>query len=80
MENKIGIINYGVAGNIASVKKTIDRAGGSSIIVDNPKDFELIDKVVIPGVGSFKDAMLELKNDNFLEPLLNFDRPILGWV
>ena len=78
MENKIGIINYGVAGNIASVKKTIDRAGGSSIIIDNPKDFELIDKVVIPGVGSFKDAMLELKNDNFLEPLLNFDRPILG--
>ena len=45
MSDLIGIVNYGVAGNIASVKKTIDRAGGSSIIVDNPKIDDRIDEI-----------------------------------
>jgi len=78
MNNKIGIINYGIAGNIHSVCKAITKAGGNTLIINTPVQFNLVDKIVIPGVGSFKGAMLELKNDNFINKLKNFDKPILG--
>jgi imidazole glycerol-phosphate synthase subunit HisH len=74
----IGIVNYGIAGNIHSVKKAIDQAGGKTLVINKPSDFNLVDKLVIPGVGSFKDAMQELENDNFIELIQEFDRPILG--
>ena len=78
MNNIIGIINYGIAGNIHSVKKAIEKAGGNTLVINSPTDFGLVDKIVIPGVGSFKDAMHELENDGFIDPLKEFNKPILG--
>ena len=78
MNNIIGIVNYGVAGNIHSVKKAIEKAGGKTLVINKPSDFNLVDKLVIPGVGSFKDAMQELESDNFIESIQEFDKPILG--
>jgi glutamine amidotransferase len=78
MSNIIGIVNYGIAGNIHSVKKAIEKAGGDTLVVNSPSDFDLVDKIVIPGVGSFKDAMHELKKDGFIDSLKEFKKPILG--
>jgi len=78
MSNLIGIVNYGIAGNIHSVKKAIEKAGGKALVINTPSDFDLVDKIVIPGVGSFKDAMQELNNDDFIESLKSFNKPILG--
>ena len=78
MTNIIGIINYGIAGNIHSVKKAIEKAGGKTLIINQVSDFELVDKLVIPGVGSFKDGMKELDNDDFINPIKDFKKPILG--
>ena len=78
MNNIIGIVNYGIAGNIHSVKKAVERAGGKTLVINSPSDFDLVDKLVIPGVGSFKDAMQELENDNFISPIQEFSKPILG--
>tara|TARA_B100000787_G_scaffold130018_1_gene98926 strand:- start:2296 stop:2907 length:612 start_codon:yes stop_codon:yes gene_type:complete len=78
MNNLIGIVNYGIAGNIHSVKKAVEKAGGSALVINKPEDFDLVDKIIIPGVGSFKDAMQELKNDGFIKSLKNFSGPILG--
>jgi imidazole glycerol phosphate synthase glutamine amidotransferase subunit len=78
MDNLIGIVNYGISGNIHSVKKAIERAGGNTMVINTPSDFNLVDKVIIPGVGSFKDAMQELNNNGFVEPLKRFTKPILG--
>ena len=78
MSDIIGIVNYGIAGNIYSVKKAIEKAGGDTLVINSPSDFDLVDKIVIPGVGSFKDAMQELKNDGFIDLLKEFNRPILG--
>ena len=78
MDNIVGIVNYGVAGNIHSVKKALEKAGGKTLVLNSPSDFEIVDKLVIPGVGSFKGAMQELTNDGFIEPLRNFKKPILG--
>ena len=78
MNNIIGIINYGIAGNIHSVKKAIERAGGKTLVINDSSDFDLVDKLVIPGVGSFKDAMQELENGNFISSIQEFTKPVLG--
>ncbi len=78
MNNLIGIVNYGTAGNIHSIKKAIKKADGDLILLNQPSDFNKVDRLVIPGVGSFKDAMKELNENNFIDVLLNFKKPILG--
>jgi len=78
MSNIIGIVNYGIAGNIHSIKKAIEKAGGETLIINTPEQFHKADKLVLPGVGSFKDAMQELENDGFLELLTHNTKPILG--
>lgn len=76
----IGVIDYGVAGNTHSIKKAIGKAGGSVCLVKQAVDLNKVDKIVIPGVGSFKDAMQELSNDGLLEPLKTAmkQKPTLG--
>jgi len=78
MSNIVGIVNYGIAGNIHSIKKAIKEAGGKTVIINKPEQFNEVDKLVLPGVGSFKDAMQELKNDGFLVALKDNKKPILG--
>lgn len=78
MKKLIGIVNFGIAGNIHSVKKAIEKAGGKTIVIDKVSDFKAIDKLVIPGVGSFKESMKELKNDGLIESIKEFKRPVLG--
>ena len=78
MSNVIGIVNYGVAGNIHSIEKAIKKAGGKVLIIKSVEDFKSVDKVVIPGVGSFKEAMQELENDGFIDVLRSFDKPMIG--
>lgn len=67
--NRLGLVNYGIAGNIHSIKKALEKASAEVIIINNKNEFEKVDKIVIPGVGSFKDAMEELKKDDLLESL-----------
>lgn len=69
MSQLIGLINYGIAGNTHSIKKAIEKAGGSVKIINTADELASVDKIVIPGVGSFKDAMQELTKDGLLEPL-----------
>ncbi|MBF7071571.1 imidazole glycerol phosphate synthase subunit HisH [Aliarcobacter butzleri] len=80
MSNLIGIVNYGIAGNIHSIKKAIEKVGGTVKIVNNEDELSGVDKIVIPGVGSFKDAMSQLEKDNLLEPLKQAiqSKPTLG--
>lgn len=80
MRNVIGLINYAMAGNIHSVKKAIEKAGGTLKIVNTQEDLLSVDKIVIPGVGSFKDAMAELQKAQLLEPLKEAikTKPTLG--
>lgn len=78
MKNLIGVVNYGIAGNIHSIKKAIKKAGGEVLVIEQDKDFSMVDKVVIPGVGCFKDAMHELEQSNLLQSLKSCEKPMLG--
>jgi len=69
MIHTVGIINYGIAGNIHSIKRALEKAGGEVKIINTSEELKNVDKIIIPGVGSFKDAMTELENDGLVETL-----------
>lgn len=76
----IAIIDYGM-GNLRSVQKGFERVGQSATIVHNPADLEAADRAVLPGVGAFEDAMLELRRRELVGPIRDFvasGKPFLG--
>ena len=78
MSGLVGIVNYGVSGNIFNIKKALEKAGGNVFFIEKPKDFKRADRIVIPGVGSFKDAMRELNAAGFISHIKSYKDPILG--
>ena len=57
----IGIIDYD-AGNIKSVEKALQYLGQETVVSRDPQVLLKADKVILPGVGSFGDAMENLHN------------------
>ena len=78
---RIVIVDYRT-GNLNSIKKTIDRIGGRSIISARPQDISAADKIILPGVGHFATAMANLKELDLLDALneavLIKRKPVLG--
>ena len=64
----IAIIDYGM-GNIHSVQKALESMGAKTIVTNKPDEIKASDKVVLPGVGAFNDAMQELKTQNLISAL-----------
>lgn len=62
----IAIIDYD-AGNLMSVKKALDYLGQESVITRDKEKLLLADKVILPGVGAFSDAMEKLKSYGLIE-------------
>ena len=56
IKKKIALINYGV-GNLRSLKNCIDTLNFDNDIIDDPKKLFNYDTIILPGVGSFKNAM-----------------------
>ncbi|MDD5281635.1 MAG: imidazole glycerol phosphate synthase subunit HisH [Candidatus Omnitrophica bacterium] len=57
---KIAIIDYGM-GNIHSVSKAIELCGAKPIITNKKSQLSSCEKIVLPGVGAFDDAVTELE-------------------
>jgi imidazole glycerol-phosphate synthase subunit HisH len=57
----IAIIDYGM-GNIHSVNKALQYCGAKTLVTSKPEDIRNSDKIVLPGVGAFADAMKELES------------------
>lgn len=55
----IAIIDYGM-GNLFSVKKALEHLGADAEITNSPERIRAADKIILPGVGAFGDAMKEL--------------------
>ncbi len=56
----IAIIDYD-AGNLKSVYKALQHLGKNAVITRDPQEITQADKVILPGVGSFGDAMARLR-------------------
>lgn len=76
----IAIVDYGM-GNLRSVEKGFERFGFKARVTDNHKELESADKLVLPGVGAFQDAMDGLKQRGLTDIIVNCiksGKPFLG--
>lgn len=76
----IAIIDYG-AGNLQSVKKALDFIGAESEITMDKARIEAASHVILPGVGSFGDAMASIRERNLEDVIKNSangSKPFLG--
>lgn len=73
----IGIVNYG-AGNIFSLTAALDRIQVAYGMVNTKEDFDLYDRIIIPGVGHAGAAMKKLQETGLVETILTLKKPVLG--
>ncbi len=66
----ITIIDYGM-GNLRSVEKAFEKVGYDTVVTDKPEIIENADKIVLPGVGAFKDAKDGLQERDLIGPIKN---------
>src|SRR5579884_3208 len=76
----IVIVDYGMA-NLRSVQKAFEKTGHPAIITDDPNRVAEADKLVLPGVGAFRDAIARLREAGFVRPIVEHiqaGKPFLG--
>jgi imidazole glycerol-phosphate synthase subunit HisH len=76
MLSMIGIVDYGM-GNLFSVSKALERLGAEYFISANKKELLQADGLILPGVGSFRDAMERLPVETIKE-FVATGKPLLG--
>ena len=62
----VAIIDYG-AGNLSSVKKALDYLGADSVITQDKDTILSASHIILPGVGSFGDAMASMKERGLVD-------------
>ena len=76
----LGIIDYNM-GNLASVYNACSKFTKDLKIVKNADDLKNLDKIILPGVGAYKDAMQHLEDSGLKDAILDFansKKPLLG--
>ncbi len=74
------IVDYGM-GNLRSVQKAFEKVGHAATISSDPNQIADADKVVLPGVGAFRDAIARLRSAGFDQPIIEHihaGKPFLG--
>lgn len=78
---KVAIVNYGM-GNLGSVRRAFEDLGAQPIIASHPAALYGAQRIVLPGVGAFPDAMARLNADGWSDALrklvLEEHMPLLG--
>ena len=81
MSKLITIVDYGM-GNLWSVRSAVRYLGYNAVVSSKPSEIANADALILPGVGSFRTAMLALKNSRLdeaiLEAVSNRERKIIG--
>ena len=75
----VAIIDYG-AGNLFSVKNALDYLGIENKITNSADDLRKADRLILPGVGAFPDAMRMLKETGLVSVIKEeaAKKPLLG--
>ena len=76
----IGVIDSNIC-NIFSLTNMLKKLQANYIVINNPDEFNKVDKIILPGVGAFPKAMDNLKKFNFLDKINDFankNKYILG--
>ena len=76
----IAVVDYNM-GNLRSVQNAFLKIGKEVTIVSEPDQIQKYDKLILPGVGAFGDAMEHLEQNNMDEAIHTFansGKPLLG--
>lgn len=76
----VTILDYGM-GNLRSVQKGLEKVGATALITSDPDQVASADRLILPGVGAFRDAIAALRDQHLAEPVLEHirsGRPFLG--
>ncbi len=76
----IAIIDYGV-GNLYSLSSSLKHLNIEALITCDPEEIVQADKIILPGVGAFEDAMAKLKDTGLVNLLVDqtaMGKPLLG--
>lgn len=68
-------------GNLRSVQKALEHVGQQATITSQPEQIAAAEKVILPGVGAFGDALRELQARELIEPIcqsIRSGKPFLG--
>jgi imidazole glycerol-phosphate synthase subunit HisH len=78
---RVAIVDYGMC-NLDSVRRAFEEVGARPFVTGEPADLESADRIVLPGVGAFPDAMYNLRSLGLDEALtkqvLDGEAPFLG--
>ena len=67
--SKIVIVDYGM-GNLRNVQRGFERVGFDAKVTRSKKEIERASGIVLPGVGAFKDCMINLEKYHLIETIL----------
>lgn len=76
----IAIVDYQM-GNLRSVQKALEKVGHAAEITSDPQVLARAEKIILPGVGAFGDAIAELKSRDLVGPIkdaIEAGKPFLG--
>lgn len=76
----VAIIDYD-AGNIRSVEKALEALGAQVVVTRDPQEIQSADRVILPGVGAFGDAMGRLNQyglPQVIRQITDSGKPFLG--
>lgn len=79
MENQVSVLDYG-CGNINSVLRMIERAGGRASVITTAQEIEANQKIIIPGVGAFDYGIDQLEKLDLVESLHKYALKDKKWV
>ncbi len=81
MDNQsVTILDYGMC-NLLNVARAFQHIGAEVKVTDNPNVAISADRLVVPGVGAFRDSMNEISSRGFGEAIVRFaqsERPLFG--
>src|SRR5437764_1377453 len=69
VSDSIAIIDYGMA-NLRSVQKAFEQVSCGARIISRPEEIDAAEKIVLPGVGAFADAVVTLREKELAGPIL----------
>jgi imidazole glycerol-phosphate synthase subunit HisH len=80
MSGRLGIVDYGM-GNLRSVQNALQEIGAIAELVQDAQRVATYDKVILPGVGAFREAIENLRRrgmESALHEFFGSGKPILG--
>lgn len=64
------VVDYGM-GNLRSVEKALQHIGADAVVSSDPALIQRASRIVLPGVGAFDHAVIELKNRKLFAPIVD---------